>query len=102
MLTVDAWSDSVAAVRLEMLDAAKSYGRADFDLVRQKTILTNGKDVVAKIEDLGKGWTRLTLTVPLAADSASFNVTLLSGTDQVSYPGGNRSLVVTEPVLASK
>lgn len=101
-LTIDAWSDAIAAIRLEMADGAKSYGRADFNLFKQKVIATNGKDVVAKIDDLGKGWKRLVLTMPLAANSASFNVSLLSGSDVVSYPGSNRSLSITEPALASK
>jgi hypothetical protein len=101
-LTIDAWSDVVPMVRLELLDNSGAYCRADFDLVAQKVVATSGKDGRAQIVDLGKGWKRMTLTTPLAAKSATFNITLLSAEDELTYQGGDRSIVITEPVLAAK
>jgi hypothetical protein len=101
-LTIDAWSDVVPVVRLELLDNSGAYCRADFDLVAQKLVATNGKNTRAQIVDLGKGWRRMTLTTPLAEKSATFNITLLSADDELTYQGGDRSIVITEPVLAAK
>jgi hypothetical protein len=42
------------------------------------------------------------LTTPLAEKSATFNITLLSADDELTYQGGDRSIVITEPVLAAK
>ena len=100
-LTIDAWSDAIEKVRLEMNDSSGSYGQADFDLAAQKAI-PNGKNVVAQVQDLGKGWKRVTLTTPFAAKSAAFSVALLADNDESTYPGGKRSIVITEPVLAPK
>jgi glycosyltransferase involved in cell wall biosynthesis len=100
-LTVDIWSDTVAVVRLEMLDGLKTYGRTDFDLVRQKTVAKDGENVDARIEDLGKGWKRIALTVPLVGEMATLSLALMRNT-QVRYPGDNRSIVITEPALSPK
>jgi hypothetical protein len=100
-LTVDVWSDTVAVVRLEMLDNAKSYGRADLDLVTHKALAMNGNKVAAQVQDLGKGWKRVALTLPLAGDVATLGLALMYD-DQVAYPGSNRSIVITEPALALK
>jgi hypothetical protein len=100
-LTVDIWSDTVAVVRLEMLDSLKTYGRTDFDLVRQKTVAKDGENVDARIEDLGKGWKRIALTVPLVGEMATLSLALMRNT-QVRYSGDNRSIVITEPALSPK
>jgi hypothetical protein len=99
-LTIDLWSPAVSAVRVELLDNAGSYGRADFNLLRPRIIATNGKDAVAQIRDLGKGWRRLTLAAPLAGATASFNITLMSDDDELTYQGSKRSIVLTEPALS--
>jgi lysophospholipase L1-like esterase len=96
-LTVDAWSDAVEIVRLEINGSSGSYGRADFDLVAQKAI-PYGKNVVAQVQDLGNGWKRMTLTTPFAANS--FNVALLTDDHESTFVGGKRSIVITEPSLA--
>lgn len=100
-LTVDVWSDSADVVRLEMIDNRKTYGRADFDLARQRVVAKDGKKVQAQIQDLGKGWKRITLTLPVEGDVATPGLALVRDAE-VQYPGGSRSIVITEPALASR
>jgi hypothetical protein len=100
-LTVDVWSESADVVRLEMIDNLKTYGRADFDIVRQKVVAKDGKKVDAQIQDLGKGWKRITLTLPVAGGAATPSLALIHNTE-VQYPGSSRSIVITEPALAPK
>lgn len=96
-MTVDVWADRSTNVRIEMVDSNKSYGRAEFELLHLKTLVTDGKDVVSQIKDLGGGWRRLALTLPVTANTVLFTVSLLSFDREISYPGGNKALVVTEP-----
>jgi lysophospholipase L1-like esterase len=98
-LTIDVWTDTVAGVRVEMIDKSESYGRAEFDLLAPQVVKATGKNVVANIKDLGAGWKRLTLTVPLVDNIVDFNIALLSDDDALEYPGGKGSLVLTQPVL---
>jgi hypothetical protein len=100
-LTVDVWSDSADVVRLEMIDNSRTYGRADFDLVKQKIVAKDGKGARAEMRDLGKGWKRITLTLPLAGDAATPSLALIHNTE-VRYPGSSRSIVMTDPALASR
>jgi len=100
-LAVDVWAETVDVVRLEVVDNLKSYGRADFDLRRQKIIGKAGNKVHAQIQDLGKGWKRIMLTLPVAGDAATPSLALVRDAE-VQYPGGRRSIVITEPALVSK
>ena len=94
-LTVDVWSDTVPVVRLEVLDNLKTYGRADFDLGTQKIVATDGNKVDAQIQDLGKGWKRIALILPVVGDAATLTLALVSDTE-VLYPGGGRSIVIAQ------
>jgi hypothetical protein len=102
-LSIDVWFDTtIDMVRLDMRDASGASGRADFDLAARRVTAAVGT-AGAYLLDLGKGWRRLILTVPLANDSASFDIVLMSpdGEAATTYPGENRSLVIGQPVLAS-
>lgn len=103
-LSIDVWFDTtIDMVRLEMRDASGASGRADFDLAARRAAAA-GDTTGAYLLDLGKGWRRLILTAPLAKDSASFDILLMSpdGEAATSYPGENRSLVIGQPALASE
>lgn len=102
-LSIDVWFDTtIDMVRLDMRDASGASGRADFDLAARR--VTAAVDTTgAYLLDLGKGWRRLILTVPLANGSASFAIVLMSpdGEAATTYPGESRSLVIGQPVLTS-
>jgi hypothetical protein len=99
-LTLDVHFSLVDVVRLEMRDAAGSYGSSTIDLGAQQ-IKPSG-NINAHIEDLDKGWRRITLTMPFKSDRASFTFSLMSLTGEaVEYLGVGRSIVITEPSVAS-
>lgn len=99
-MAVDVWSDAIPVVRLEVLDNKKSYGRADLDLDAKKILAKDGNKVDAQVQDLGKGWKRTTLTLPLAGEAATLSVALIGPGGVLLYPGRDRSIVITEPALS--
>ena len=102
-LSIDVWSDTtIDMVRLEMRDASGASGRADFDLPARRVAAASGT-TGAYLLDLGKGWRRLILTMPLTGSSASFDIVLMSpdGEAATTYLGESRSLVIGQPVLGS-
>jgi hypothetical protein len=98
---LDARFDQVDVVRLEIGDASGASGWSNFDLGAQS--IESGGDISdAHIEDLGQGWRRLTLTVPFKSDVASLAFALMSVDGKAAdYPGAGRSIMITQPVIAS-
>jgi lysophospholipase L1-like esterase len=101
IVSIDARFDQVDVVRLEIRDSSGSYGWSNIDLGTQ-SIKAGGSISNAFIEDLGNGWRRLSLTVPFKSEVASLAFTLMSVDGNASdYPGAGRSMVITQPVVAS-
>jgi hypothetical protein len=101
VISIDAHFDQVDVVRLDVRDAAGSYGWSTFDL-GAKSFSDGGSVAYASIEDLGKGWRRLSLTVGFKSDVASLTVRLMSPDGTASdYPAAGRSMLISPPGVAS-
>jgi hypothetical protein len=101
VISIDVHFGQVDVVRLEIRDAAGSYGWSNIDLGTQ-SIKAGGTLSNAFIEDLGHGWRRLALTMPFRSDAASIAFALMSvDGNATDYPGAGRSMVITQPVVAS-
>jgi hypothetical protein len=100
-LSIDAYFGQVDVVRLEIRDTSSSYGWSTIDLGAQ-TISAGGNINNAHIQDLGRGWRRITLTIRFKSDVASVAFALMSLDGGVSeYPGVGRSITITRPTVAS-
>jgi lysophospholipase L1-like esterase len=99
VVSIDARFGQVDVVRIEIRDGSASDGWSEIDLGAQ-TIKSGGTIGNALIEDLGKGWRRISLTVPFKSDVASvaFALTSLDG-NATEYAGVGRSMVMTLPVV---
>jgi hypothetical protein len=101
ILSIDVHFGQVDVVRLEIRDSSGSYGWSNIDLGAQ-SFSVGGNINNAYIEDLGKGWRRISLTVPFKSDVASVAFALMSADGNATeYPGVGRSMVLTQPVVAS-
>ena len=100
-VTIDAHFGTVDVVRIELRDAAGSYGWANVDLGAQH-FKAGGNIVGAHIQNLGKGWRRVTLTMPFKTDTASLGFAFMSPDGKADqYPGVGRSIAIAEPTLSS-
>jgi hypothetical protein len=100
VLSIDAQFDQIDVVRLDVRDASGSSGWSIFDL-GAKSFSDGGSVKYASIEDLGKGWRRLTVTVGFKSDAASLALRLMSPDGTASdYPGAGRSMLITAPTAA--
>jgi hypothetical protein len=85
----------------EMRDASGSYGWVDVDLGAQ-SLKAGGNIVGSHIQDLGKGWRRVTLTMPFKSDVASLVLAFVSPDGKIGqYAGVGRSIAIAEPTLSS-
>ena len=100
-LTIDARFGTVDVVRIEMRDASGSYGWTNVDLGAQN-FKVGGNMVGSHIQDLGKGWRRVTMTMPFKSDVASLGFAFMSPDGKADkYSGVGRSIAIAEPILTS-
>jgi hypothetical protein len=101
ILLIDAHFGQVDVVRVEIRDSSGFYGWSNIDLGAQN--FTGGGNLSnAYIEDLGRGWRRISLTAPFKSDLASMTFGLMSLDGEANeYPGTGRSVTITRPTVAS-